>query len=93
MRAGNLGDVFGSAGRDDGAAALAAIGSEVDHPVGGLDHVEIVLDDHQAAAVLDQALEGREQLRDVVEVEAGGGLVEDEQRACDARRATGKPRA
>ena len=60
---------------------VAALGAQVDHPVGAADHVQIVLDDQDAAAVFDQALEGRQQLGDVVEVQAGGGLVEDEQRA------------
>src|SRR5712692_9332898 len=38
------GHVFGRALRDDAPAAVAALGAEVDHPVGGLDHVEVVLD-------------------------------------------------
>ena len=51
-----------------------------------LNHVQIVLDDDQAAAVFDQPLEGRQQLGDIVEVQAGGGLVENEQRARAARQ-------
>jgi hypothetical protein len=47
----------------------AALRAQVDHPIGGADHVEIVLDDQQAAAVFDQPLEGRQQLGDVVEVQ------------------------
>src|SRR6185369_184999 len=38
----------------------------------------------EAATVLDQALEGREELGDVVEVQTGRRLVEDEQGAFDA---------
>ncbi len=50
---------------------------EVDHPVGGLDDVEVVLDHDHGVAGVDQAVEHFEQLADVLEVEAGGGLVED----------------
>ena len=71
----------GRAHSDDPSAAFAAFRTQIDHPVGGLDHVQIVLDDQHAAAVLDQPLEGGQQLGDVVEVQAGRGLVEDEQRA------------
>src|SRR5580700_6388218 len=63
----------------DLSAAIAAFGSQVDHPVGTANHVQIVLDDQNAPAVLDQALKSRQQLRDVVEMQAGGRLVEDEQ--------------
>ncbi len=42
---------------------------------------EVVLDDQDAAAVLNQPLKGIEQLCDVVEVQSGGGFVEDEERA------------
>ena len=57
----------------------AAFGAEVDQPVGGLDDVHVVLDDEHRVALLDQRVQGREQLVDVVEVQAGAGLVEDEQ--------------
>ena len=73
--------------RYDLPAALAALGPQVDHPIGAADHVQIVLDDQDAAAVLDQPLESAQQLRDVVEVQPGGRLVEDEQRAVAARLA------
>ena len=62
-------------------AAVAALGPEVDDPVGGLDHVEVVLDHHHRVAVVAQAVQHLEQQVDVVEVQARGGLVEDEERA------------
>ena len=71
------GDLFGGAGGDDLASACAALGTHVDDPVGGFDDVEIVLDDEQGAAAFDELAEGGEELGYVVEVEAGGGLVED----------------
>ena len=70
-------DLFGGAGGDDLAAAVAAFGAHVDDPVGGFDDVEIVLDDEEGTAAFDEFVEGGEELGDVVEVQAGGGLVED----------------
>ena len=72
-----LRELLGRADRDEVAAFLAPFGPEIDDPVGGLDDVEVVLDDEQAVAGLQQLLERRQQLRDVVEVQAGGRLVED----------------
>ena len=78
------GDLFGGADGDDLAAAGAAFGAHVDDPVGGLDDVEVVLDDEEGAAAFDELAEGGEELGDVVEVEAGGGLVEDVEGAAAA---------
>src|SRR5690242_6252261 len=47
-------DLLGRACRDDLAAGVAALGAEVDDPVGGLDHLEIVLDDDHGVALVDQ---------------------------------------
>ena len=75
------GDLLGRAGDDDLAAAVAALGTEVDDAVGGLDDVEVVLDDEHGVAAVDEALQHDEQLAHVVEVQAGGRLVEDVERA------------
>ena len=40
--------------RDDFTAAVAALGSKVDHPIGSFDDVQIVLDDHHGVAVVAQ---------------------------------------
>ena len=74
----------------DPAAAVAALGAEVDDPVGRLDDVEVVLDHEHGVAGVDQPLQHAEQPAHVLEVEAGGGLVEDVDacarwRACRAR--------
>ena len=78
-RTGVAGDLLGRALGDDPAAAVAALGPEVDDPVGGLDDVEVVLDDEDRVAAVDQAMEDLEQLLDVGEVEPGRRLVEDVQ--------------
>src|SRR6202035_706061 len=70
------GDLLGGAGGDDVAAAGAAVGAEVDDVVGGLDDVEVVLDDDDGVPAVHQAAQHAEQLADVLEVQAGGGLVQ-----------------
>src|ERR1700761_361049 len=47
-----LRDLLGRPLRDDLPTARAAFRTEVDHPVGGFDHVEIMLDDHDRIALI-----------------------------------------
>ena len=75
------GDVLRRAGRDHAAAAGAAFGAHVDDPVGGLDDVEVVLDHDQRVAGVAQRVQHVQQQLDVGEVQAGGRLVEDVERA------------
>src|SRR3954453_5138177 len=65
---------------DDRATPEPALRPHVDQPVGALDHVEVVLDDDDRVALVHQALEDEQQLADVLEVQAGGRLVEGEDR-------------
>ena len=89
----DLRDLLRRADRDDLAARLAALGAEVDEPVGLLDHVEVVLDHEHGVARVDEALQHLEQLLDVGEVQAGRRLVEDVERAPGRDLATARPRA
>ena len=61
----------------DETAAVAAFRPEIDDPVAGLDHVEIVLDDHNRVAAIDEAVQDFQQAANVLEVQAGGRLVEN----------------
>ena len=61
------------------AAVLAGFGAEVEDPVGGFNDVEIVLDDEEGVAGIDELAEDGEEVLDVGEMQAGGGLVEDEE--------------
>ena len=74
---GDGGDLLGRAVGDDAAAAFAAFGAHVEDVVGVADDVEVVLDDDDGVAEVGEAVEDFEELADVVEVEAGGGLVEE----------------
>ena len=71
------GDLLGRALGHHAAAGVAGLGPQIDDPVGPLHDVEVVLDDHHGVARVHQAVEHLDQHPDVVEVEAGGGLVED----------------
>jgi hypothetical protein len=50
---------------DDAAAAVAAFGAEVEDPVGGLHHVEVVLDDHDGVALVGEFVEHLQELAGV----------------------------
>src|SRR6266851_3611617 len=73
--------VLGGAGGDDVPSLVATFGAHVDDPVGALDDVEVVLDDDHGVACLDQPTKHAEQPPDVLEVQPGGGLVQEVERA------------
>ena len=81
MASGTCRHLLGGAGGDDAPAAVAALGAKIDDPVGGLDHVQVVLDDDDGVARVAQPVQHVEQQLDVVEMQAGGGLIEHIQRA------------
>ena len=49
----------------------------IDHPVGGLDDLEIVLDHHNGIAAFNQLVKNFKQFGNVVEMQAGGRLIQD----------------
>lgn len=63
------------------AAMLAALRSQVDDPVRGLDHVEVVLDYYYRIAVVYQPAYHFEQLLDICGMQAGSRLVHQVQGA------------
>src|SRR4051794_17858038 len=44
--------LLGRALRDDLSTIVPTFGSEIDHVIGGLDHVEVVLDHHDGVATI-----------------------------------------
>ena len=68
--------------RDDRPAAVPALGSEIDDPVGRLDHVEIVLDHEHGVAAIDQPVQHVEQHAHVLEVQTRSS-ARRECRTCD----------
>ena len=64
----------------DRPAAVAPLGAEIHDPVGGLDHIEVVLDDQDRVAGLHEPLQDLQELADVLEVQPRRGLVQDVER-------------
>ena len=62
------GDLLGRARGNDAPAAVAAFRSEVDHPVRGLDDIQVVLDDYDSVAVIAQPMQHPEQQLDIAKV-------------------------
>ena len=73
------------AGADNLPAAIPALRSQINDPVGGADHVQIVLDHQQRMSGRQQLAERVEQLRDVLEVQTRGGLIEQKKLAVVSR--------
>src|SRR5512138_1074467 len=73
-------DLLGRPRRDDCAAAVSALGTEIDDPVRRLDDIQVVLDHDDTAAFVAQTLQHAEQLFDVVEVQPSGGLIKNVER-------------
>ena len=69
--------LFRGAGGDDPSTLIAAVWAQIDQPVGGLDDIEIVLDDQQGSAGFLELAKSGEKFGDVIEVETSRGLVEN----------------
>src|ERR1700724_836326 len=81
MGIGDLRDLFWCALRDDVAAAVTTLGAKVNDVVGGLNDLEVVLDDDDRVASVSETTQHRKQFLDVVEVEPRRRLIEDVERA------------
>ena len=66
---------------------IAPLRTQVDEPVAGGDHIQVVFDHQQRVALQQQPAQGLEQYRDVGEMKPGGGFVEEEQQPVAARLA------
>ena len=66
--------------RHDPSAAIAAFRAKIKDPVGGFDHLEIMLDDDHRVALVHQRMQHFEQLAHVLEMQPGRRFVENIQR-------------
>ena len=71
-----LGHLFRRAGRDNVTARIASFRSQIDDPVGRLDHVQVVLDDQYRVAAIHKIVEHFQQQLNVREVKSGRRFVE-----------------
>ena len=78
---GDLGNLFGSSLGDQSAARRTAFRSKVDDPIGRLHQLQVVFHHHHGVACIHQALEHPQQTGGIGQVQAGGGFVEQIQRA------------
>ena len=63
---------------------MPAFGPQVDDPIGGLDHFQIVLDDQHRVAGVGKIVEHFQQQLDVGKVQPGGRLVQQVERSAGA---------
>jgi len=61
-------DILGASHRNHSSTTDSAFRTKIDHPVGELDYIEIVLDQHQRMTLLQKAIENFRQLPDVLQV-------------------------
>jgi hypothetical protein len=76
MAFGAICELFRSSFSDNLPAAVPGIRAEIDQPIRRLDHVQVMLNDNDGVAGIDEAMKDFEQDADVVKVEPGGGFVE-----------------
>ena len=80
MRALHARELFRRPDGDHAPAGVAAFRTEIDHPVGALHDLQVVLDDERRVAALDQPVEGSEEIPHVVKMESRRRFVEEEER-------------
>src|SRR6266480_5518389 len=80
-----LSDVLRRSRRHDLPAFVAGFRSEINHPIRAFNHIQVVFDDHHRMTGVNQTLEDFEQQAHIVEVQAGGGFVEEEKCAFQIR--------
>src|SRR4029077_1354619 len=61
----------------DVSATSSPFRTQIHYPVGGLYHLEIVLDDHNRSPCINQTAKGGQEFADVIEMQAGCGLIEN----------------
>ncbi len=72
------GNLLGGAADYKMASALTAFGAQVNNVVGTLYHIHVVLYDDYGVAATYQGIKRLQQFADIVEMQAGGGLIEYE---------------
>ncbi len=77
----HLRHVLGGAGGNDLPAAIAAFGTDVDDPIGGFDHIEVMLDDDDRIALIDQFVQHFQKFAHILKVQARRGFVQDIKRS------------
>ena len=74
-----MGHLLGCTGGDQLTTFRACLGAKVENPVGIFEHIHVVFDDEKGCPLVDEAVKQPNQEGDIVQVKAGGGLIEDEE--------------
>lgn len=74
-----IADFFGGACRNELSSTVATLRAEIKDIISRGDDVEIMLYDDDTMPALDELGESTQQALDVVEMQPGGGFVEDEE--------------
>src|SRR5258707_7810252 len=74
-------DIFRCTRGDNRSAAESSFWSEIDDPVRGLDHIEVVLDHEDRVAASHETVKNFKQHSNILEVQTGCRLVENVERA------------
>ena len=72
---------LGGPARDDLAASIPAFRPKIDDPIRRFHNFEIMLDHNDRVALIDQLMQHLQEFCDIVEVQSGGRLVENIERA------------
>ena len=76
-----LAHIFGRALGHDQAPRITTLRPQIDQPIAGADHIQVVLDDDERMPSFEQLAQSPHELGDVVKVQTGGRLVKHEKRA------------
>ena len=74
-----FGHILGRTGGHHKSPFIPTLRAQINDPVGGLDHIHVVLDYQDGVALGYQALEGLQKSLNIIEVETGGGFIKDEE--------------
>ena len=85
----NRRDVFRRSAGDHLAPARAAFRAQIQNPIRGFDHVEVVFNDQNGVAAVRQPLQDTQQFFHVGEMEPGGGFVQNVKRVAGGPAAGG----
>src|SRR5260221_1801051 len=80
VRTGDLGHPLRWALRDEQASVYTSLGAQIDYVVGGLDPLQIVFNHQHAVSALNQLIEHGQKRWNVVKMQSGGRLVENQKR-------------
>src|SRR6185503_9798154 len=77
VRAVTGGDRFRCSTNDQLTSLMAALGSQIENPIGAFDDVEMMLDHQHRMPGLHEPLQAIQQALDIGEMQSGGGFVKN----------------